>query len=198
MIGTIGNPFTDAQVRLSQNNDIQVKGRNVFERYHLNPEVTAESFTKDGWFKTKDRGEWDEQGALKIVGRLKDEFKTTTGKYIIPSPIEAIMCNHDIIELACVMGSKRPQPFAAVVLSDSALLLDKDAISRELERFLQNTNERLENHQKLSHILVASEPWTVENNMLTPTMKIRRFEIEARFKEAASALNNQQKVLWCE
>ncbi|MCG8497022.1 MAG: AMP-binding protein [Enterobacterales bacterium] len=198
MIGTIGKPFTDAQVRLSQDNEIQVKGRNVFERYHLSPEVTAESFTDDGWFKTKDRGEWDEQGALKIVGRLKDEFKTTTGKYIIPSPIEAVMCNHDIIELACVMGSNRPQPFAAVVLSDTASLLDKDAIRRELERFLQNTNESLENHQKLSHILVASEPWTIENNMLTPTMKIRRFEIEARFKEAASALNNQQKVLWCE
>ena len=84
------------------------------------------------------------------------------------------------------------------MLSDTASLLDKDAIRRELERFLQNTNESLENHQKLSHILVASEPWTIENNMLTPTMKIRRFEIEARFKEAASALNNQQKVLWCE
>ena len=61
MIGTIGKPFTDAQVRLSQDNEIQVKGRNVFERYHLNPEVAAESFTEDGWFKTKDRGEWYEQ-----------------------------------------------------------------------------------------------------------------------------------------
>ena len=61
MIGTIGNPFTDAQVRLSQNNDIQVKGRNVFERYHLTPEVTAESFTEDGWFETKDSEEWYEQ-----------------------------------------------------------------------------------------------------------------------------------------
>ena len=84
----------------------------------------------------------------------------------------------------------RPQSFASVVLSDTALLLDKDAIGRELERFLHNTNESLENHQKLSHILVASEPWTVENDMLTPTMKIRRFEIETRFKEAASTLNS--------
>ena len=61
MIGTIGKPFTDAQDRLSQDNEIQVKGRNVFERYHLNPEVTAESFTEDGWFETKDSEEWYEQ-----------------------------------------------------------------------------------------------------------------------------------------
>ena len=130
MIGTIGKPFTDAQAScLSQDNEIQVKGRNVFERYHLSPEVTAESFTDDGWFKTKDRGEWDEQGALKIVGRLKDEFKRQRKVHHSFSYRGSdVQSRH---YRASVMGSSCLNLSLQLCFSDTASLLDKDVLLDE-------------------------------------------------------------------
>lgn len=196
MAGTIGKPFTQADIRISEENEIQVKGSNVFKRYHLNPEVTEESFTEDGWFKTKDRGEWDATGALKIVGRLKEEFKTSTGKYIIPSPIESKLSAFEHIELACVMGSDRAQPFAVVMLSEHLSCNVSESLRKDLELYLDSLNSTLENHQKLTNIVVASDPWTVENNALTPTMKVKRFEIETWFKDLLPKDINVQKVVW--
>lgn len=196
MAGTIGKPFTKTEIRLSEQGEIQVKGQNVFDKYHLNPDATSGCFTEDGWFKTQDRGEWDQQGALKIIGRLKEEFKTTTGKYIIPSPIESKITSSDLIELACVMGSNRPQPFAVVMLAEHISSLEYEVVSKKLHFFLDTLNSSLENHQKLSNIIVASEPWTIENNALTPTMKVRRFEIETRFKDILNNSDIIGKVVW--
>ena len=87
--------------------------------YYKAPELTAESFTDDGYFKTGDRGERKEpSGLLKITGRVKEIFKTSKGKYVAPAPIENLINNHSSVELSCVSGSGRPQPYAQLVIAE--------------------------------------------------------------------------------
>lgn len=195
LIGTIGFPYTHAAVRLSEEGELQVKGENVYRQYHLNPEATAESFTEDGWFRTGDRGMMNKNGAFKIVGRLKEEFKTSSGKYIIPVPIETKLTQSSLVEMACVTGSHCAHPYAIVVLAESAPTNKKD-IESALLQLLSNVNNTLESHQKLSHMLIAATPWTIDNNLLTPTMKIKRYQLEKRYQTKHSDQSKLSGVVW--
>jgi len=195
LVGTIGFPYTHAEVRLSEEGELQVKGENVFRQYHLNAEATENSFTEDGWFKTGDRGIKDENGALKIVGRLKEEFKTSSGKYIIPVPIETKLMQSALVEMACVTGSHVAHPYAVIVLTESAPTNKRD-IEAALLQLLSNVNNTLENHQKLSHIIISQTPWTVENDLLTPTMKIKRYQLEKRYRTKGAGQCKLSGVIW--
>ena len=143
--------------------------------------MTRASYTADGFLKTGDRGEIDEQGRLKITGRVKELFKTSKGKYVAPAPIENRLLANHLIEQACVLGAGMPQPFAVVVLTKGAQGESSAAVNRELAALRGEVNASLDHHEQLQTIVVAKEPWTVENGLLTPTMKLKRPAIEEKY-----------------
>lgn len=193
-IGTIGTPVACVEMRLGENDEVQIRGDAVFTRYYNNEAATRESFV-DGWFRTGDRGQVTDDGAYKIIGRLKEQFKTAKGKYVAPAPIENKLAHNDSIDQVCVLGLGRPAPVALVVLNDAGLGSDKKLVQASLAQTLTQVNAGLESHERLAALIVLAEPWTVENGLLTPTLKIRRGPIEERLGFLLDRMNDQP-VQW--
>jgi len=184
-MGSIGKPLDCVEMKLSDQGEILIRGDAVFQGYYNNPKATADSF-EDGWFKTGDKGVLAEDGSYQIIGRVKEEFKTSKGKYVAPVPIESMIATNPNIEQICVLGQGRKQPVAIVVLAEHLANADMAPIKASLSATLKMVNAELENHQQLDYMVVASEPWSVENEFLTPTMKIRRAVLETRYEKLIS------------
>lgn len=194
-IGTIGKPVDGTEIKISEEGEILVKSDGVIKEYYKEPKKTAEAF-RDGWLHTGDKGEFDADGYIRITGRLKDIFKSGKGKYVVPVPIESLLFENNIIEQVCVMGSGLPQPVAAVVLAEELSAgLSNSEIEKSLAQTLVNVNERLEGHEKLERIMVTKEQWSIENGLLTPTLKIKRSELEEKYRETIS-IESEGKVVW--
>ena len=117
---------------------------------------------------------------------------------MVPVPIESLLFENTIIEQVCVMGSGLPQPVAAVVLAEEiSASLSKNEIDKSLDDTLIHVNERLEGHEKLDRIIVTKEPWSIENGLLTPTLKIKRSELEGKYQDTI-AIESRDKVVWQE
>ncbi|MNM89986.1 Long-chain-fatty-acid--CoA ligase FadD15 [compost metagenome] len=188
-LGYVGQPLPGVQSRIANNGEIQVKSPAQMMGYFRQPELTAESMTGDGYFKTGDRGEFDEAGRLKITGRVKELFKTSKGKYVSPAPIENRLV-HPKVEAVCVTGPGQPQPFALMMLSPAGREQlreprSRDLLVAELDSLLDSVNASLENHEKLKYAVIVHDLWSVENGFLTATMKIRREVIEDRYLKKA-------------
>ncbi len=201
--GTVGTPMPGVERRIADSGEIQVKGPGLMLGYYKSPELSAEALTSDGWLKTGDRGEVDEQGRLRITGRVKELFKPSKGKYVAPVPIENKLSNHPSVESVCVTGPGQPQPFALVMLSlDAQKALaegssKRDSLGKELSQLLDSVNESLEDHEKLDYLVVVKDQWTMDNGFLTPTMKIKRNVIEDRYLAQADGwLARKQPVVW--
>ncbi|MDE2421627.1 MAG: AMP-binding protein [Gammaproteobacteria bacterium] len=201
-IGYVGRPTPSTLSRIAENGELEVKSPSLMLGYYKLPDKTAAEMTPDGYFKTGDRGEFDEQGRLRITGRVKELFKTSKGKYIAPAPIENKF-NHPRLEVTCVTGPNLPQPFILLMLSlDTRQALDSGALSRdvltaEFEQLLSQVNATLEDHEKLAFAVVVKDQWTMENGFLTPTMKIKRNVIEARYLPFAEGWQGRgEKVIW--
>jgi long-subunit acyl-CoA synthetase (AMP-forming) len=185
-VGYVGSPMPGVDVKISDEGEILIKSPGCMMGYFKQPEMTAECFTEDGYFKTGDRGERDEQGRLKITGRVKELFKTSKGKYVAPAPIENLLNNHPEVELCCVTGSGNPQPYALVLpaeelrpkLEDPA---ERSRFERELNSLLDSVNGEIEAFERLQFLVVVKDPWAIENGFLTPTMKIKRSKIEDNY-----------------
>lgn len=201
-VGYVGAAIPGVVCRIGEDNEILVRSPAQMLGYYKQPELTAESYTADGLFRTGDRGELDEQGRLRITGRVKDLFKTAKGKYVAPVPIEAKLGNHPRIEASCVIGSGLSQPLALInVFPDSRSALTtaegRDAIVIELEALLDEINAQFEPHEHLGCLVVVGEPWSIANGLLTPTMKIRRNLIEERYHGKAEAwAESRSKVIF--
>ncbi|MBC6492583.1 AMP-binding protein [Flavihumibacter stibioxidans] len=179
--GTLGSGLPGSEWRLGENNEVQVKNPAIMPGYYKEPELTSEMFTPDGFLKTGDEGLVDEDGDLRIIGRTKDLFKTSKGKYVAPSPIEMKIgaCSH--IEYCCVVGAGLHQPIALVTLSATGRQLDKKMLGTDLEIMLAELNPALDAHERIGKIIAMQEDWSIDNGLLTPTLKIKRFEIEKRY-----------------
>ncbi len=200
--GYVGRPYADVECKIDDSGEILVKGPGTMLGYYKNPEKTAEDITADGFLRTGDMGEQDAQGRLKITGRVKDIFKTSKGKYVVPVPIEQKLGNHAMIEAVCVGGSSLPQPIAFVMLAEGtranlAQGHGRDEVEHELKALLKSTNAQLESHEQLDFLLVINDPWTMENDLLTPTLKVKRNKVEARYDtQLESWAKKRQAVVW--
>ncbi|HEY5308246.1 MAG TPA: AMP-binding protein [Casimicrobiaceae bacterium] len=182
--GYVGLPFPDVEVRIAGDGEILIKSPGQMAGYYKRPDLTAEQFTEDGFFRTGDLGERHPDGLLRVTGRKKDLFKTAKGKYVVPAPIECQLNAHPMIELAIVSGVGQAAPYAVVVLNEHLRNQAGDSQARarveaELATLLSDVNEELAEHERLRMLVVAREPWSVENGCLTPTLKIKRRQIEA-------------------
>lgn len=192
-LGTIGKACDCVEMKIGENQEILIRGPAVFKQYYQQPEATNASFTDD-WFHTGDMGSVNSNGVYKIIGRVKEQFKTSKGKYVAPAPIENLLAHNNDIEQVCVFGNGRKQPIALVVLCESST--DASAqITFVLEETLIQVNSQLESHQRLDNIIVLKEEWTVENGLLTPTMKIKRNNIETKF-QAYLEQDLEEKIIW--
>jgi long-subunit acyl-CoA synthetase (AMP-forming) len=181
--GYVGIPYEGVQVRISDEGEILIKSPGQMVGYYKRPDLDAESFTADGFFKTGDLGSRRPDGQLKITGRLKELFKTSKGKYVAPAPIENLLNAHPMIELSMVSGSGFESAYALVVLAeDLRPKLKQSDVRSEVEKaladLLAEVNQGIADYERLKMLVVASEPWSIENGCLTPTMKIKRSRIE--------------------
>jgi len=182
-IGSIGHAYKGVDIRISDEGEILVKGNCNMKEYYLEPEKTADAYTEDGYLKTGDKGIMDADGYIKISGRLKEIFKTSKGKYIAPVPIESKLMANSMIEQVCVTGAKRKQPIALVVLSAEAQQEALEKIESSLLSTFDEVNATLESHAVLDHVVIMQDDWTVENGLLTPTLKIKRNVLEDKYEE---------------
>ena len=123
---------------------------------------------------------------MRIIGRIKEQFKTSKGKYVSPAPIEHLLTTHPLVESCCVMGAGLSKAFALVVLPQEAAVDPHNASSRadcerQLTQLLEEVNAKLDAHERLHFLVVTDEPWTIGNGFLTPTMKLRRAVIEKSY-----------------
>lgn len=195
-VGYVGQPLPDCDVKLSDVKEILIKHDALMDGYYKEPQMTAETLV-DGWLRTGDEGYIDPQGFLKITGRVKDLFKTSKGKYVAPSPIEMNISENSDIEQVCVVGDGIPQPIALIVTSESAAGKSNNEIEDSILKTLDSVNPELDHHEQVKKAIIVKQPWTVENELLTPTMKIKRNPIEKIYKDRYEGwYNSSEKVIW--
>ncbi|MFT4824447.1 MAG: long-chain acyl-CoA synthetase [Halioglobus sp.] len=178
-IGSVGCCFTQFGGELSISNigEILLRAPGAMVGYYKEPEKTKEAFL-DGWVRTGDKGRIDEDGFLFITGRVKEIFKTAKGKYVAPGPIEKLFEVSPHVDQLCLVGSGRPQTLMLVNMTAASATIAKELVTRELEQQRQRVNDNLEAHERISHVIICAEPWTMENRLLTHTLKILRDDVE--------------------
>ena len=190
-MGSVGKPLPNAGFKLSDADEILFKHPGVMAGYYKEPEKTRETFTEDGYLRTGDKGRVDEDGYVYITGRVKDIFKTLKGKYVSPAPIEGQLTRNTDIDQLCMVGMGLKQPLMLVSLmpgtTDSK---SREDIEKELAADMHFVNKKLEAHEQIAKIVVVKDAWTIDNGVMTPTMKVKRAEVEKRYgdlieKEAA-------------
>lgn len=181
--GTVGRPLPGVLSKLSGEGEILIKSDCLMKGYYKEPEKTAEMFTEDGFLKTGDIGEFDHDGYLSITGRIKDQFKTDKGKYISPAPIELELLKNGDIDQVCIVGTGIPQPIALVVVSELGKSKSKAILEKSLMGTIGELNPKLENYEKIAKVIIMEEDWSVDNGLLTPTLKVKRNRVEGIHKD---------------
>ena len=200
--GTVGPPYPGVQVRISPEGEVLIKSPGQMVGYYKRPDLDAQSFTTDGFFKTGDLGSRLPDGQLKITGRLKEQFKTSKGKYVAPAPIENKINAHPMIELSMVSGSGFDMAYGLVVLAEHLRPqmhqdATRKAVQAELTSLLDLLNKQVADYEQLKMLVVAKEAWSIENGCLTPTMKIKRSRIEFMVQHQVEKwYGENQLVVW--
>ncbi|MFY9514502.1 MAG: AMP-binding protein [Rubrivivax sp.] len=201
--GTVGLPYEGVLSRLDPaNGEIQMKSPGLMLGYYKEEALSRQAVTDDGWLHTGDKGALDAQGNLRITGRVKDLFKTSKGKYVAPAPIEDKLVMHGAVEACCVTGANLGQPLALLMLNEAATKQAGTAEGRaeldsSLAAHLKAVNETLDPHEQLDCLVVTTEAWTVGNDLITPTFKVKRNRIEDLFAQHYDAWVGARKpVVW--
>jgi len=187
--------------------EIMVKGPNVFKEYYKMPEVTAETKDEDGWCHTGDIGMWDEKGRLRIIDRVKNIFKLAQGEYVAPEKIENILINHELVEQAFVHGESLQNSLVGVIVPDEPEIRNfalntlniakadtmplkelyakkelKEALIKELDKHCRAND--LKGFECLHNIVLETEPFSTDNNLLTPVFKLKRNVAIKKYRKA--------------
>ena len=201
--GSVGPPYDGIQCRLDPSSgEVLVSSPGNMLGYYRDPEQTRRAMTDDGWLRTGDKGEIDAEGNLRIVGRVKDLFKTGKGKYVAPAPIEDRLVTHSAIEACCVTGASLGQPLALVMLNADAVGRSsepkgRDELAESLASHLSQVNASLDPHEQLDCLVVVSDAWTVDNDLVTPTLKVKRNRVEAVYAlHYESWVGSRHPVVW--
>ncbi|HTH32090.1 MAG TPA: AMP-binding protein [Lacibacter sp.] len=195
--GSVGKPFKGLQVKIAEDGELRLKSAAIMKGYYKEPELTAEVFDEDGYLRTGDICEYDHDGFLFVTGRLKDQFKTDKGKFISPTPIELELSHNTDIEMVCVVGMGIPQPIALVTVSDLGKQKTKEELIESLSATLDTVNPALEHHEHIDKIVLMKENWSMENGLLTPTLKVKRNHVEKIHQQFYSKwFAEKGKVIW--
>ena len=174
-IETVGPPFKTNQVKIAEDGEILVKGENVMLGY-WNMKKETDEIIKDGWLHTGDIGEFTRDGNLKITDRKKEIIVNLGGDNISPSKIENLLCLNDKIKQSFVYGDKKTY-LVALIVSET------EENKKEIENYLENLNKSLSLVEKVKKFKLIKEEFTIENGMLTPTLKLKKKKILEKYKE---------------
>ncbi len=209
--GTVGFPIPDVEIKIAENGEILGKGPNVMMGYYKDPEATKEAIDKEGWFHTGDVGEIRDGKYLKITGRLKEIFKTSGGKFIIPQPIENKMKESFFIEHIMVIGEN--QRFTAAIIQPAFEFLRKWAKQKNIDlttneeiasspvvkeriwKEVQRCNKRFGHIQQVKKIALVPDVWSIESGELTPTLKVKRDIISEKYKKIIEFIYKEESQM---
>jgi len=195
--GTVGKIYDGVTVRLDpQTGELLTRCPWLMRGYYREPALT-EAVLKNGWLATGDVAEVDANGYVRITGRVKEMYKSPKGEYIAPSQIEFGFADNAYIEQICVGGQQLPQPIALVVLSEIGRRAGRQIVDSSLEQMLGQVNPRLHGYEHVRKVVVVKDAWTVENNRMTPTMKIKRNIIESWYEPQMEPwFGRAETVIW--
>lgn len=208
-LGSVGKPLDNLQVKIADDGEILVKGSSVTQGYLNKPEQTKEAFTEDGFFKTGDIGHIDEEGFLIITDRKKEMFKTSGGKYVAPQMIENKAKASRFIEQIMVVGEGEKMPCAFVqpefdfvkrwaelhnldIGQTPEEMVKSPELKKRIEKEIDKLNQKLGNWEQVKRIELTPEIWSVDNGMLTPTMKLKRKVIKERYIDLYNKLYEKE------
>ena len=192
-VGSIGIPLDGVEVRINDDGELCVRAEGLATGYYKNPEKTGETFV-EGWVHTGDKATVDDDGFYYLTGRVKDHFKTMQGKFVSPPPMESAFSECEVVEQLCLLGRGYSKTVMVVVLTSLAGTLQRSDVEQQLLTTAASVNEGVEHHAHIGAVIVTTEPWTIENGILTPTMKIKRDEIEAAHGVQAQLLATRAAV----
>lgn len=203
-IGTVGRPLDDVTVKIADDGEILVKGPNVMMGYYNKPEATKEVFNEDGFFKTGDIGELSADNFLKITGRKKETFKTSGGKYIAPQVIENKMKESSFIEQLMVVGEGEKHPSAVIqpsfdflmdyckrkniTYSDNTSIVNNQTIIDRIQKEVDHYNENFAKYEQVKRFILVPDVWGIDTGEMTPTMKIKRAIVKAKYLDQIEAI----------
>lgn len=197
--GYVGTPNQYVECKVSDDGEILTKSPSNMVGYFKEPGLTAEAIDEQGFLHTGDRGEIDAKNRLRISGRTKELFKTSKGKYVAPAPIEDILARNLNLELVCVTGANLTQPIALANLSEQAYQTMKKEgfidLVKSLQQTLETTNQYLDKHENVSHIIITKVQWSIENGLITPTLKVKRNELENMFSSKLEKWQSDQNQI---
>jgi long-chain acyl-CoA synthetase len=200
--GYVGPALDGVETRITDNGELLIKSPMNMIGYYKDPDATCNVFDSDGFFHTGDLATANPEGQLRIIGRLKEQFKTSKGKYVAPAPIESRLSEHPAVEACCLMGAGLPSPFALVVLNADARKQCADengrkALEESFAAQLRDVNAELDPHERVAFLAIVEGPWTIANGLITPTLKIRRMDLEGRYLPFIDTWRNQNaQVVW--
>ncbi|EJU9865058.1 AMP-binding protein [Vibrio vulnificus] len=194
-IGSVGNAGPGIELKIAADDEIMVRGKGLFSGYYKNDIATQEAFDKEGWLHTGDIGRLDAEGYLTIQGRKKDTFKTAKGKFVSPVPIENKLFEYSRVEMMCLIGLGLPAPILLVVPHNFPNF-DRDRYERTTKRVIAKMNAELESHEQIKGVLMIKDPWSIDNGILTPTLKIKRHVLEQKYHEVGQSWPKDKLVVW--
>ncbi|NAO19552.1 AMP-binding protein [Vibrio cholerae] len=194
-IGTVGNAGPGIELKIAEDEEILVRSKGLFAGYYKNDTATAESFNDDGWLHTGDIGSLDSEGYLTIQGRKKDTFKTAKGKFVAPVPIEKKLFEYSRVEMMCLIGSGLPAPILLAVPHNFPHF-DRARYERTTQKVIARINSELESHEQIKGVLMIKDPWSIDNGILTPTLKIKRHVLEKKYHDVGQNWPKGQLVVW--
>ena len=195
--GSVGKASMGVELKIDEDTgEVCMKADFVMSGYYNAPDKTDEML-RNGWLHTGDQGWINDEGYLYLTGRVKDTFKTSKGIYIVPAPMEWIYDANTDIEQVCILGLGMPQPMAVVALSELGKMKSKEALKDSMKETLAKANEGIKNDQKVSTIIIAKEAFSVENGLLTPTLKVKRNMMNIVYtNKLLSWHQSSEEVIW--
>ncbi len=195
--GSVGRtlPGTDCKID-PETGEVLVRSSNTMLGYYNSPDKTAETIV-DGWLHTGDQGRIDDDGYLFLTGRVKDTFKTSKGEYVVPQPIEDKFAGLNSIEQVCLLGLGVPHTVLIATLSETGEAKGRDAVKAEISQRLDRVNPELAGHERIAAVVLTDEDFTVENGLLTPTLKVKRPQVHAHYADRLAQWCQQRgEVIW--
>jgi len=214
--GTVGKPLFNVEIKIASDGEILGRGPNIMQGYYNQPEATREMIDGEGWLHTGDVGEIDQEGYVKITDRKKHIFISTGGKNIAPAPVESLLSESRFIDQIMLIGDKRPFCTALLVPDFTALreahiiepsasgsgqneriaeeFAASEAVRGAMEAELDRLQASIASYERVRRFTILPEPFTIENGMLTPTLKIRRKVVEERYRDVIEAMYQLRPV----
>jgi len=197
--GTAGKPMGDTQIRIAENDEIQVKGSGIMKGYYQNAEETAKVFTEDGWLKTGDAGKIDKKGNLIITDRIKDLMKTSNGKYIAPQPIENLLSNNNFINQIMLVAEGKPYVSALITPNFEALeeklkslnisltswndVVENEKVKTFYHQLIDETQKNLSGFEKVKKFTLLPAEFEISSGEITPTLKVKRNIVSKKYEK---------------